>query len=432
MNLTKLRFDVSKFKVDFKRKTTLSTYFPKGTQFYYGYPAGEDSGFLNRVSPATEELVAARVFCNAGPSVMAVGFSSSVASREHQAAYETFNIPQLPKVQTVIMPDTIHQNLTGRERNEAIRKFLKKSVTPGMFVMAQPYLDRPMEALYQIPPTLTAWLNDKNNMEHYIASNMLPKRYGVYKSGAEFASKYTSLSLPVVIKASSSSSGDGVYLCRKQEDLDIAAAKLKRLNGTVLAEQLIDIKKNYGMHFGIPADATKPIDLLGINEQIVTDEGAFLGGIIRSREIPDELAQAAVWLRDKILPAVREMGWHGIGGFDVLIDKDNNAYFIDCNFRMTGMSAYHFMIANNEIKHPMLSIGGEFHGSQEEIISKLAPYAGVEGSKNFMQIITLTCYKNIWRFNAAVTFSNEKQLKDQLRTLLKAGVVSQTIEQFLK
>ena len=44
----------------------LSDYFPTGTCYFYGYPAGEDESFFNKVPVEIEELVAARANCCAG------------------------------------------------------------------------------------------------------------------------------------------------------------------------------------------------------------------------------------------------------------------------------------------------------------------------------------------------------------------------------
>ena len=63
-------------KIRLAKHVTLSTYFPAGTRFFYGYPAGEDSGFLNRVGPEIEELVAARPICCAGRDVFIVNFAA--------------------------------------------------------------------------------------------------------------------------------------------------------------------------------------------------------------------------------------------------------------------------------------------------------------------------------------------------------------------
>jgi len=411
-------------------KLSLSTYFPKGTQFYYGYPAGEDSGFLNSVTPPTEELVASRPISCAGDDVAVVCFSATLPAPSEHDLYKALDIPAIHSSQIVKLPQDINIQLAGKVRNEAIKAQLISSVKPGRFVMAQPYTDMNMRGLYQISPDISAWFNDKANMSEYINSNLLPKSYGIYKSGAEFAEKYKKVTLPAVVKASSSSSGDGVYLCLTKKDLKRAAKKLKPILGTILAEEYIKIQKNYGLHFGIPHLRSETIDLIGINEQVVSPKGQFMGGFIESTDIPYELNEAAAHLMEDILPYVRAKGWYGIGGFDILVDDTGKAYFIDCNFRMTGMSAYHFLIANKRIISPLLSFSGEFYGNKEDFEKAILPFAGVASVGRFVHLIALSKNDNTWRLNGALCFDTPDQLQDRATVILNAGIRSDTLSQF--
>lgn len=406
------------------RNISLSTYFPEGTQFYYGYPAGEDSGFLNTVTPVVEELVAARPLCCAGPSVSVVCFSATSDLSIDKDLAHILALPRLNDEQTIVLPESIGPDVAGKDRNDAIKHALLKLIKPGSFIMAQPYTEPNLAHLYQIPPHITSWLNDKGNMANYISSELLPKRYGIYKHGVEFAKDHANLQLPVVVKASSSSSGDGVHICLTQEDLNIAAEKLSKLSGSVLAEQYIHLRKNYGIHFGIPWSRDKPIDLLGINEQLVTNEGAFMGGVIESTDVPDELQETVDYLLNVILPKVRDMGWYGIGGFDVLVDQSGQTYFIDCNFRMTGMTAYHFLIANGAIRAPIFSFSAEFKGDKEALVRCLQPYVGGGGRDNFLHLISLSNHDKVWRFNGALSFTTIEEQRARAKLLLDHGVES--------
>jgi len=428
MFLSKKHTDTSRFKAVFKKKISLSTYFPSGTQFYYGYPAGEDSGFLNGdTSPKTSELFAARAYSCAGSKVSVVGYASSRYPVIPQGVFDKLCVPNLLSSQAIILPKKITSSYETHVRNKLIKKALMKTISPGMLVMAQPFIDESMSEIFQIPSQLTFWLNDKNNMRDYIMEALLPKRHGTYRNGLEFEKEYKKLSLPVVIKASSSAGGDGVFICSTKADLLNAVSKLSSISGTILAEQYIKDIKNYAIHFGIPADGRRPIDILGVNEQLTTPDGEFVGGIIRSTTIPKVLEQSVAHLREVILPHVRSMGWHGIGGFDVLIDEKGLAYYIDCNFRMTGMSAYHFMVANNEITEPLVAITGRFNGGSEEFESTMYPYAGSKSSDRFLQIVAMTRHKDAWQFNASLSFSSEAELMTRARMLLGCGVESHAL-----
>ena len=264
MFLSKIGVKSSQLKTVFKNGVSLSDYFPSGTEFYYGYPAGEDSGFLNKVPPAVEELVAARANSCAGENVSVVNFSATSAPAVPQKILDNLGIPQIDPKQSIFLPKEIDLSLEGDRRNEAVKKALKKLVTPGALVMAQPYTDPDIAGLFQIPPKTTAWLNDKSNMSEYISSDMLPKRYDVFTNGAEFYGAYESLPLPIVVKASLSSSGDGVRLCFTKEDIKEAAEKFIHLEGNILAEQYIKVVTNYGVHFGLSHNKKIPIHIIEI------------------------------------------------------------------------------------------------------------------------------------------------------------------------
>lgn len=414
-----------------KKRVSLSTYFPNGTKYFYGYPAGQASGFLNKVGPIVEELVAARSVSCAGHAVSVIKFAATSGELVGQDLLDKLGVPQLPNHQVTLLPREIDANLKGDERNEAIKKALLESVAPGSLVMAQPYTDEKMKNLYKISPELCTWVNDKNNMEKYISDYLLPKRFGLFSSGDEFIANHHKMPLPCVVKVSSSSAGDGVHICQTKQDMQKAVKELNHITGTILVEQFIKAKKNFGLHFGIPFDKRKPIDLIGVNEQLTTSEGEFIGGIIKESGLPPELLPIEQYLLTEILPAVREKGWYGIGCFDVLCDERNRLYIIDSNFRITGMSAYHLLISNGTIKSPLMSFSAEFTGSREEFEQSLIPYAGVGEPLKMVQLIALTNYGKHWNFNGSLFFSSEEELKQRAQTLIDLGVKSQALSQLV-
>jgi len=421
----------SRLKKVFESPSTLSTYFPEGTVFFYGYPSGEDSGFLNRVAPSTEELVAARALCCTGGKVSAVCFAATTHPIISEKLLDDFSVPK-PSAQALVVPAEIDPSVQGNERNHQVKEYLKAHLKPGSLVMAQPFADADFKDAYQIPAEVTLYLNDKKNMQEYIDETSLPHRYGSFKNGAAFLKKASTLPLPVVIKASSSSAGDGVFLCRNKRDLERAAKKLASISGTIIVDQMIDFYKNYGVHFGVPHDKTKPIDLIGVNEQITSKYGEFMGGVIDSLEIPEALDGAVEHLINDILPKVRDMGWYGIGGFDILVDKEGEAYFIDCNFRMTGMSAYHFLVDKGTIKRPIMSISGEIEGEEADFRNIMEPFSSNKAKNKFLYIISMSRHGNTWRFNAALEYSNAKELTERAQAILDAGVESSVLSLVLK
>lgn len=415
---------------------SLSAYFPRGTQYFYGYPAGEDSNFLNKVPPKTDELVAARALSCAGPEVSVVSFSSTTAPTIDTALQDALAIPKVTAEHLTLLPESINGSLLGKRRNEAIMAALAKSVAPGTLIMAQPFDGKAVERLYKIPPSLSIWMNDKANLPKLIKPSLLPARLAEYESGAAFAADSSLLEIPnlvpCVVKVSSSSSGDGVYICMSLGDVKQAQASIGTISGSVFVERFVTPVKNYAIHFGIPHDKNQPIDIIGVNEQLTSAEGEFFGGIIAGETIPPELAQVKTYLEEDALPRIRAYGWYGIGGFDVIIDTEGQPFLIDGNFRMTGMSAYHFLIANGKITKPMISFGGKFTGSPKAFEHAILPYAGKDSAHRTVQLIALSRHDDHWEFNGALMYDDMADLQQKIRQILTSNISSPALEMLLE
>lgn len=411
---------------------SLSDYFPADTEYYYGYPAGANSGFVNLVKPDIEELVAARPFCCAGPNLKILAFGATTAACLTRQLIKNLELPQLPNRQTILLPDTIDSQLTGDARDVAVKAALERHTTMGNFIMAQPYTDEHLAERYQISPQLTAWLNDKRSLRSNLDNKFLPRQLGIYPDGATFGAGQSCLPLPYVAKVSASSAGDGVYICQTNEDALKAAEELTRLHTPIIVESFVSAVKNFAIHFGIPATTAAPIDILGINEQITNQNGEFLGGVIESTTIPAELETITQYLQHDVLPKIRDLGWHGVGGFDILVDQMNNCYVIDGNFRMTGMTAYHFLVANHSITTPLISFTGHFHGSSSKIESTILALAANHPYGKSLKIISLSHHGDTWSFNAAALLHKRTSRAQQISSILSTGIESDGLEQMLK
>ena len=132
------------------------------------------------------------------------------------------------------------------------------------------------------------------------------------------------------------------------------------------------------------------------------------------------------------MPYVYQKGWHGIGCFDVLIDIDDNPYFIDANFRMTGMSASIFYKLNNQ--HPqagnLFSLGAVYEGTKEDFMRDVASIS--TGQDGWLHILTLSQNDTIWRFNACFYFSNNEELKEKCIALSARNLQSKIFEEIQK
>lgn len=409
----------------------MSDYYPSGTQYFYGYPAGEDSGFLNKVSPTVEELVAARIFSCAGSHVSVVSFAATSSPLVDPRLLDILDIPHSDSTNGIILPQSITVDVTGNSRDNAVKSALTETITPGSLVMAQPFIDDYMSGFYQISPQITMWLNDKSNLPELLGSEFLPARLASYDSGDDFSNDNSFKSTPCVVKVALSSSGDGVYICLNDDDLETTREQLKHLEAKIIVEQYIEVKNNYCINFGIPHNPAKSIDIVGFNEQLVATNGDFLGGMINTTELPDELTDIKRYMLDIALPKVRAMGWYGVGGLDVITDKTGKAYFIDGNFRMNGTSAYHFLVKNQIIKPPLVTFSGQFRGSRAAFEQAILPYAGKHADHRMIRLIALSRHGETWNLNGALMYKDATQLKHRINMLLAAGVQSSALQQLL-
>jgi hypothetical protein len=211
-------------------KYSLSRYFPEGTEYFYGYPADEDSHFFNGVPPEIEEMVSGRPMVCAGPNVKVVCLSACLDSVPFSILSKDLDVIRVDKKQIVALPDAIDTRVRGAKRNKLIKNALFEMTKERQLVMAQPYLDLRAKAHFQIPPHRSIWLNDKRNMSSYIPKAYLPEIYEEFMDGACFQ-QVDQLPLPCVVKVTSSSSGDGVRICHTQEDVEKAKVDFGALEG---------------------------------------------------------------------------------------------------------------------------------------------------------------------------------------------------------
>jgi hypothetical protein len=405
-------------------KTTLSQFFPEGTEYFYSYPTGDHSNFFNSVDPEVEELVAARLLACAGDTMKIVVFDATHASKNMAQLRHDLGIPEINHAKVITLPQNITSDIRGKERNDVIKTALKNLTTKGNLVMAQPFLDADVVDYYQIDPALSVWLNDKKNMHEYIPSAFLPERQRTYVNGPTFAKDNTALELPCVIKVTSSSSGDGVHMCHDELDIAYAKKKFGTLVGTIIVEKYIEAEKNFGIQFAIPYNSEQEVQIIGFNQQITTESGEFMGGLIDSVKNHSELPYIYSILELEILPKIRAKGWCGVGGFDVLVAKDGSIHFIDSNFRATGMTTYIFMVKNGLINHSLISFAATYHGTAAQLRRDIMPLTKGTDGEQLLSIISLTKKNGLFRLNAAMQFENETDMHENATFLIQKGLHS--------
>ena len=173
----------------------------------------------------------------------------------------------------------------------------------------------------------------------------------------------------------------------------------------------------------------KNVEIIGVSEQLTTPEGEFIGGIIDPLRLFPEIDGINRLLLDRVLPTVREMGWYGIGGFDVLIDKDGKFYIEDPNFRMTGMTPYLCEARNGIIRKSMVSFIATFQGNKEEFQRNFVPLAREGDFAQMVHIIALTHHGDTFRMNAAMYFEQEeeKSVQRNAQKLVGLGLKSKAL-----
>ena len=412
-------------------KLSLSSFFPPSTEYFYSFPAGEDSSFFN-IDPAwKDELFAMRPMVCAGPNVKVITFAATQA-HNIKSIIKELGLPEMSSKNIVLLPPKIDSSIQGKKRNNIIKSALKKMVCKNKLIMAQPFLDDKLESTYQFDPKLTVWLNDKKNLQEYIDSSHLPKRFLSYNSGADFASGAEVIGCPCVIKVSSSSSGDGVRICRNASDIKKTKKIFSKIKGSIIVEEYIDFIYNLGIQFGIPYNKKKSIKIIGYNEQLVSSDGEYLGAVVNINKKISVLKDVNNFLLKEILPKVRKIGWYGVGGFDVLIDKNNKFYFIDSNFRMTAVTSYLYLIKNKIINKSIACFTGVFKGGEDKFREVVLPLAAIKSKDRCMQITAVSNAGNCYHFNAAFFFNKPKEIPVISAKLLKKGISSNVLSRFCK
>jgi hypothetical protein len=411
-------------------EVSLSRYFPEGTEYFYGYPAGEDSQFFNRVPPLSEELVTARSLICAGEHVQPIVLSAAVDPSIIDFLENAVGFSYGDRSNVIVLPPHITHDVVGGDRNALMKLALSRLTKPGSLVMAQPYLDPLIVDRYQLSPALTIWLNDKKHLPEYVPQSCLPERYAQFPHGRAFAASKDRFPLPCVVKVSSSSSGDGVRICRTAPQLERAREEYAAIGGSILVEQFVRVVRNYGIQFGIPHDREKPVEIIGVSEQLTTAEGEFVGGIIDPSRLSPEIGGINRLLVERILPAVREMGWYGVGGFDVLLDRSGRCYVADPNFRMTGVTSYLCEARNGRIRRCMVSFIATFAGTESDFRQSIVPLAREGDPRQLIHIIALTRHGDTFRLNAAMYFEPDEgeSIVQSAQRLIGLGMKSKALK----
>ncbi len=414
-----------------KRISSLSEAYPEGTAYYYGYPVGWDSSFLNECPAAVEELVAMRPAVCAGKNVNVVTYANTVTEDVQKLLRNELGVPYIAREQMIVMPSSLTTAVAGKERNSRVKDALKNQVGKGRLAMAQPYLDEEVRDRYLIDPRITAGLNDKKNAaEIFPADHMIPE-YARCNNGQEFAAlSAESMQYPCVVKISSSSAGDGVRLCKNPVEFTAAQQQFGNSEGMIIIQKMIDIDRETEVKFVVHEDRNQSAELLGYSDEITGTNGEYLGGIIKNEQIPDAMMQRvfASMQRD-VLPRAREKGWYGVGGVGVLMDKEGEFYYCDPNFRMTAMMPQVLeMNAGHFDKRSVFGFGAKFQGTVDSFRDTVGSHAKMGDANQLLNIVSMAQHGDSLDFHGGILFDQPETLRDNLLFLKALGVRSEAFE----
>lgn len=409
-------------------EVSLSRYFPAGTEYFYGYPAGQDSRFYNVVTPVIEELVAARALVCSGEHVHPVVFASTLDAAIFSFLRDDLGVTVAPRERIKSLPSHITSMVKEEEtRNVLLKSALRMIGTSGQLVMAQPYLDPSLEASFQFPPEIAVWLNDKMCLPDIIPGEFLPECHAIFLNGTAFAQTREKIPVPCVVKVASSCCGYGVRICHTREQLNAAREEYRFIKSLILVQEYLDVARNFSVQFGIPHDEDAPVEIIGISEQLTTPEGEFIGGIVDPQRLLPQVDGVNDLLLWTVLPGIRDNGWYGVGGFDVLVDRRGRFFITDPNFRMTGMTPYLCAARNGTVSKRMVSFTGSFRGSLPEFRKMSIPIARAGDSNQCIHMIALMRERGVYWMSGAMLFSEDWEAPAIARKLIRMGIESKVL-----
>jgi hypothetical protein len=409
---------------------SLADYYPPDTVYFHSAPARKNSGFFNGMDAWVDALAAGRMLTCAGDKMKIVLFGAAFTPDVLRLLRDDLKVPIQRQENILFLPESITSDIQGEERDALIKNSLKKSVPQGKLIISQPYFDPDFNDIYQIPVETIDHLNDKANLGDYVPAEFLPKRYCEFENGKSFAENVSKFTIPCVVKVAYSSGGDGVRICKTFGAFSEAKKAFRNLDGKIVVEQFIDAAHNIGVHLAVPFQRNKPMQVIGSNEQITTDSGGYLGGIVNLSKTWPQMKDIRNLLLKRILPAIREKGWYGVGGVDILIGKDGGIYVIDFNFRLTAPMPYLFQTKNGDITKPIITFTGAFNGDEGSFKKMIVPLAKMGSKSQILDIVSLIKYKDSYRFNCGMLFDDEASIAKNAEALLNAGVCADVLERF--
>jgi len=225
---------------------------------------------------------------------------------------------------------------------------------------------------------------------------------------------------PYLIKTSHGLSGEGTYIIRSHSDLNYCLEEIKKylkinlLKTIIVSEFVKEEVNNYCVQFYV--NKAGGVSLIGVTEQLVTDEGNYLGGLI---DYTNDLSKFSEMIA-AVGQYAHQQGYFGVIGFDVLEDRDGKLYTIDANFRINGSTAlclqrHQLLKLNKAIAK--YSSDYRMEGTLDSIITTLKPHLE---RKDLMILSALEkvkygkIYTEIYGIVAGETLQDMQQIEQKL------------------
>ncbi|HEX2051186.1 MAG TPA: ATP-grasp domain-containing protein [Actinomycetota bacterium] len=225
--------------------------------------------------------------------------------------------------------DVAPNRLVYRDRDDCATLLRGLGRRAGSLVLqhAHPPNEIPDDA-YWIDRALLTFLNNKGNLERLVPEELCPRRRLVPLDRLCTEPR----GFPVVVKAPSemsSGAGFAVAICHTPEELAAAATRFAACRNVVV-EDFIDIERNLCVQYVVSHDGL--VSYLGAAEQVVDDDGNYLGNWLERAAAPPSVVAAG----SGVVQAAADLGYRGIAGLDIVVARDGAVLVIDLNFRLNG------------------------------------------------------------------------------------------------
>lgn len=310
---------------------------------------------------------------------------------------------------------------------EALIEALARRAEPGSLLMAQPFQDPRLEGLFRRSPALSRMLNDKLDLPALVEGAAPPARLAALPDTDRLAAQPWP-GVPCVVKLSGACAGEGVWAAPDEASWARATAALAGLPGRVLVERWIEARRNLDVEFLIPRDPAEPAVVLGAVEQIVGPDLRLAGGVVAPAHPSTALPAIEEILQTRVMPRLRALGWHGIGGFDVLVDEADRPWFIDPNLRLTDFTApllwrLRAAVTGSVLILPYASFDGDLQGFRQRIVPLARP-----GSEQQLVVLAILDQGERLLLQAGLLFHDPDELRARAATLRGLGLSARALD----